>query len=128
MVQALAFAEIFLGLILADAGYKGVSLSAVVKGEAGSSVAPAPLGSSASSSTAGGSTGGSGSSEVPGGKAAPSPFSVGGSIGNTLPTLAPGLSSGGPGAFNWPAGTVKEADEALAKEPGGIFVPKATAK
>lgn len=34
MVQALAFAEIFLGLILADAGYKGVTLSAVVKGEA----------------------------------------------------------------------------------------------
>jgi hypothetical protein len=34
VVQALAFAEIFLGLILADAGYKGVTLSAVVKGEA----------------------------------------------------------------------------------------------
>jgi hypothetical protein len=34
VVQALAFAEIFLGLILADAAYKGVTLSAVVKGEA----------------------------------------------------------------------------------------------
>lgn len=34
MVQALAFAEIFLGLIFADAAYKGVTISAVVKGEA----------------------------------------------------------------------------------------------
>lgn len=49
MVQALAFAEIFLGLILADAGYKGVSISTVVKGEAGSSVAPSALGSAGSS-------------------------------------------------------------------------------
>jgi hypothetical protein len=45
VVQALAFAEIFLGLILADAGYKGVSISSVVKGEAGETVEPAPLGS-----------------------------------------------------------------------------------
>jgi hypothetical protein len=52
MVQALAFAEIFLGLILADAGYKGVTLSQVVKGEAGSTVAPNPLGTTAAGSTA----------------------------------------------------------------------------
>jgi hypothetical protein len=49
MVQALAFAEIFLGLILADAGYKGVSLSAIVRGEAGKGVEPLPLGSPAAS-------------------------------------------------------------------------------
>jgi hypothetical protein len=48
MVQALAFAEIFLGLILADAGYKGVPVSQVVKGEAGKEVAPNPLGVEAS--------------------------------------------------------------------------------
>jgi hypothetical protein len=47
MVQALAFAEIFLGLILADAGYKGVTITSVVKGEAGETVAPNPLGGSA---------------------------------------------------------------------------------
>jgi|ERR1700734_13104 len=51
MVQALAFAEIFLGLILADAGYKGVSVSSVVKGEAGEEVAPAPLGGTTTSKT-----------------------------------------------------------------------------
>jgi len=49
VVQALAFAEIFLGLILADAGYKGVSVSSVVKGEAGEAITPAPLGASATS-------------------------------------------------------------------------------
>jgi hypothetical protein len=43
VVQALAFAEIFLGLILADAGYKGVTLSAVVRGEA-EGAAPKGLG------------------------------------------------------------------------------------
>lgn len=57
MVQALAFAEIFLGLILADAGYKGVSVSSVVKGEAGETVEPAPLGSSATPTAAAASTG-----------------------------------------------------------------------
>lgn len=56
MVQALAFAEIFLGLILADAGYKGVSVSSVVKGEAGESVEPAPLGTTTSKATSTGST------------------------------------------------------------------------
>lgn len=44
MVQALAFAEIFLGLILADAGYKGVSVSQVVKGEAGAGTPAKGLG------------------------------------------------------------------------------------
>jgi hypothetical protein len=75
MVQALAFAEIFLGLILADAGYKGVSLSTVVKGEAGSSVAPAALGSTGSSTgltSAGG--------EVPAGSAASSTTAAGGPL------------------------------------------------
>jgi hypothetical protein len=62
MVQALAFAEIFLGLILADAGYKGVTISQVVKGEAGKEVEPLPLGTTAEGSTA--ST--PGGTEVPG--------------------------------------------------------------
>lgn len=56
MVQALAFAEIFLGLIIASAGYKGVSVSSVVKGEAGETVAPAPLGTPTSKVTSTGST------------------------------------------------------------------------
>lgn len=55
MVQALAFAEIFLGLILADAGYKGVTLSAVVKGEA-EGAAPKKL-TEGTTSVLGGSTG-----------------------------------------------------------------------
>jgi hypothetical protein len=52
VVQALAFAEIFLGLILADAGYKGVSVTQVVKGEAGETVPPTPLGASGTPSGA----------------------------------------------------------------------------
>jgi hypothetical protein len=55
VVQALAFAEIFLGLILADAGYKGVTLSAVVKGEA-EGAAPKKL-TEGTTSVLGGSTG-----------------------------------------------------------------------
>lgn len=71
MVQALAFAEIFLGLILADAGYKGVSVGQVVKGEAGANVAPAPLGSSSTGTVAPGSTASTpgGAETVPGGGA-----------------------------------------------------------
>jgi hypothetical protein len=124
MVQALAFAEIFLGLILADAGYKGVSISTVVKGEADKEVAPAPLGSGSTSSS--GSTSAGGGEGAPGSKAAPNPFTTSPSPGHTLPTLAPG--TGGPGAFNWPTGTVQKAREDLEKEPGGIFVPKTVAK
>jgi hypothetical protein len=71
VVQALAFAEIFLGLILADAGYKGVTLSAVVKGEAEGKT-PNPLGAS---TTSGGATGSAGE------EALPSPMS-----GSSLPT------------------------------------------
>jgi hypothetical protein len=56
VVQALAFAEIFLGLIILDAGYKGVSIPRVIKGEAGKGVEPAPLGSSPSSASTTGST------------------------------------------------------------------------
>jgi hypothetical protein len=111
MVQALAFAEIFLGLILADAGYKGVSLSAVVKGEAGKEVAPAPLGSSTTSKSSSGGGGGE------------APFSVPAAVpGTTLPTLAPG--TGGPGAFNWPAGTVAEALKFKKEHPNETVVPK----
>jgi hypothetical protein len=62
VVQALAFAEIFLGLILADAGYKGVTLSAVVKGEA-EGAAPKKL-TEGTTSVLGGSTG-SGSTGTP---------------------------------------------------------------
>lgn len=52
MVQALAFAEIFLGLILADAGYKGRSVSEVVKGEVTKETEPLPLGAAPAGSTA----------------------------------------------------------------------------
>ncbi len=69
MVQALAFAEIFLGLILADAGYKGVSISQVVKGEAGAGVEPAALGSTAAVNTTSSSTGSGGAETVPAGGA-----------------------------------------------------------
>lgn len=70
MVQALAFAEIFLGLILADAGYKGVKITAVVKGEAGEGVSPNPLGTTGAGSTA--STPG-GAETVPAGAVAMTP-------------------------------------------------------
>jgi hypothetical protein len=44
MVQALAFAEIFGGLIIMYAGYKGRSISEVVKGEVTKESAAEPLG------------------------------------------------------------------------------------
>lgn len=71
MVQALAFAEIFLGLILADAGYKGVTVTQVVKGEAGETVAPNPLGTTAAGSTA--STPGGAETVLPGSTVAMTP-------------------------------------------------------
>jgi hypothetical protein len=67
MVQALAFAEIFLGLILADAGYKGASVSQVVKGEAGKGVEPAALGSAVNTTST--SVGSGGAETVPAGGA-----------------------------------------------------------
>jgi len=94
MVQALAFAEIFLGLILADAGYKGVPIPQVVKGEAGKNTPPAPLG--APPSTTG--TGSTPGETVPQGTGlAPSPqeaaknAAFGPSPGNTPPI--PGLKT-----------------------------------
>ncbi len=75
MVQALAFAEIFLGLILADAGYKGVSVSRVVKGEAGAGVPPVGLGGASGATP--GETGSSGEATLPsGGALAPPPGST----------------------------------------------------
>lgn len=52
MVQALAFAELFLGGILVVAAYKGATVSEVVKGEAGQGVAPKPLAKSQSAAPA----------------------------------------------------------------------------
>src|SRR5271154_1868400 len=46
MVQALAFAEIFGGLIVMYAGYKGHTIAEVVKGEVTKETPTAPLGSS----------------------------------------------------------------------------------
>lgn len=91
MVQALAFAEIFLGLILADAGYKGVSVSRVVKGEAGAGTPPAGLGGA-------GHNGGS-------------PESSGSSPGVTEPALR----SSGPGVA--PSPTVAGKNKAFGPSP-----------
>lgn len=80
MVQALAFAEIFLGLILADAGYKGVTVTRVVKGEAGETVAPNPLG------------GGATPAGAPAG-AAPEPAAVGASVEGANLSLYPAVAA-----------------------------------
>ena len=91
MNQALAFAEIFGGGIIAYAGYKGVSISEVVQGKA--VAPPAALGSS-STPTAGagagteGSVGGEGTPTS--GANAPSPASVGAGVNaNLLPGYTP---------------------------------------
>ena len=47
MVQALAFAELFAGLILAYTGYKGTTVTETMKGETAEK-APAALGSAGS--------------------------------------------------------------------------------
>jgi hypothetical protein len=93
MVQALAFAEIFLGLILADTGYKGVTITAVVKGEAGETVAPNPLGTTAAGSTA----------STPGGAEAPGAATPGTKTGLTREELLKG-SAFGPSPLNSPNG------------------------
>jgi hypothetical protein len=53
MVQALAFAELFAGLILAYTGYKGTTVTETMKGETAEK-APAALGSAGSAGAAGG--------------------------------------------------------------------------
>ena len=83
MVQALAFAEIFLGLILVEAGYKGVSVGQVVRGEAGKDVEPAPLGSLLPKTEPG--TGSSPGETVPGNSAGEN---AGGSSLSLYPALA----------------------------------------
>jgi hypothetical protein len=112
MVQALAFAEIFLGLILADAGYKGVTITTVVKGEAGETVAPNPLGTTAPGSTA--STPGGAETLLPGSAVAMTPAEA---AKNRAFGPSPLNSPNGLGGFN--ALSPAEQKQALAEGAAG---------